>query len=154
MVTCPNVRKDVIRFHYDLSTLFYRLFWGEYIHHGLWSGDESPKSAQLNLTNTMASSIGIQRNDLVLDVGCGMGGSSMHLARTIGCDVTGLTLSPIQARWAKATALLRGLSSTTHFSCQDAETAVFDDESFDVLWSIECTEHLFDKPAFFQQATR
>ncbi len=154
MVTCPDVRKEVIRFHYDLSTFFYRLLWGEHIHHGLWEGDESALAAQLNLTNTMASLVGLQANERVLDVGCGMGGSSMHLARTIGCDVTGLTLSPLQARWAKGTALLRRLRQKTHFFCQDAETAEFEPESFDVLWSIECTEHLFDKAAFFERAAR
>ncbi|MBI1310725.1 methyltransferase domain-containing protein [bacterium] len=154
MVTCPDVRKEVIRFHYDLSTFFYRLLWGEHIHHGLWVGDESAESAQLNLTNTMASLVDLQSDDRVLDVGCGMGGSSMHLARTIGCDVTGLTLSPFQARWAKVTATLRRLRSKTHFFCQDAETADFAPESFDVLWSIECTEHLFDKAAFFERAAR
>ncbi len=154
MVTCPDVRKDVIRFHYDLSTFFYRLLWGEHIHHGLWEGDESALAAQLNLTNTMASLVGLQANERVLDVGCGMGGSSMHLARTIGCDVTGLTLSPFQARWAKGMALLRRLRQKTHFFCQDAETADFEPESFDVLWSIECTEHLFDKAAFFERAAR
>ncbi len=154
MVTCPDVRKDVIRFHYDLSTLFYRLLWGEHIHHGLWENDESTVAAQINLTETMAASIGIRESDRVLDVGCGMGGSSMHLARTIGCDVTGITLSPIQARWAKSTAFLRRLRRKTHFFCQDAETAEFEENSFDVLWSIECTEHLFDKAAFFEKAAR
>ena len=27
-------------------------------------------------------------------------------------------------------------------------------DSFDLLWSIECTEHLFDKPAFFRRAAQ
>ena len=34
----------------------------------------------------------------------------------------------------------------------DAEQADFSAESFDVVWSIECTEHLYDKARFFQRA--
>ena len=39
-------------------------------------------------------------------------------------------------------------------SLHNAEKIEFPSQSFDVLWSIECTEHLFDKPAFFRLARR
>ena len=34
----------------------------------------------------------------------------------------------------------------------DAEAVEFAPESFDVVWSVECTEHLYDKPEFFRRA--
>ena len=34
----------------------------------------------------------------------------------------------------------------------DAERVAFPPATFDVVWSIECTEHLFDKPQFFRRA--
>ena len=153
MIAFPSVTKGSIRFHYDLSTLFYRLFWGRHIHHGLWEAGESSTVAQQRLTETLASLAGIESGDTILDVGCGMGGSTMHLASR-GCDVTGVTLSPIQRRWCAGESWLRGLSKRTHFQCADAETLEFDEKKFDVVWSIECTEHLFDKPAFFRKAAR
>ena len=55
MIECPQVQKRSVRFHYDLSTPFYRLLWGEHIHHGLWSADESPRTAQLRLPSTSPS---------------------------------------------------------------------------------------------------
>ncbi len=154
MIDCPAVRKQSVRFHYNLSTPFYRLLWGEHIHHGLWSGDESPRVAQLQLTREVAKLAGVERGDRVLDVGCGMGGSSLYLARAMDCDVTGITISSFQRRWASLSAWRRCLRRQTRFICGDAEEVDFPAESFDVVWSIECTEHLFDKAGFFERAAR
>ena len=152
MLSCPTVRQADIRHHYDLTTPFYRLLWGVHIHHGLWEGDESSAVAQQNLTDTLIREVGIQSGDRVLDVGCGMGGSSIHLARVLGCDVTGITISPLQRLWAACRSRWAGVSRRTRFLCDDAERIEFPNESFDVVWCIECSEHLFDKPRFFQRA--
>ena len=61
MIACPTVRKQDIRSHYNLTTLFYRLLWGRHIHHGLWSGDESATVAQQQLTETLAREARIMR---------------------------------------------------------------------------------------------
>jgi tocopherol O-methyltransferase len=167
MIECPAVRKSEIRFHYDLSTVFYRLFWGPHIHHGLWNADESPDVAQRQLIDAMATRAGLvagEKSSLpgrpstaptkVVDVGCGMGGSSVHLAHEYGADVTGITISRVQRLWAGAGARMRGVGARTRFLKADAEQIDFPPGSFDVLWSVECTEHLFDKPAFFRKAAR
>lgn len=154
MISISSVSKRDIQFHYDLSTFFYRLFWGPHIHHGLWDTEESPEAAQINLTNVLAHLADIGSGHRVLDVGCGMGGSSIHLAKTLGACVTGITLSPVQRRWAALSAWWQGVGKATEFHRIDAEAAEFAPASFDVVWSVECTEHLFDKPAFFQRAAR
>src|SRR5262249_31119668 len=148
----PSVRKDVIRWHYDLATPFYRLLWGRHIHHGLWDTTESPSVAQQKLTETLAAAARIEGGERVVDLGCGMGGSSIFLAKHRGCRVTGVTLSPVQRSWAACAAAWQGVARTTEFRCVDAEQAVFEPGSIDVLWSVECTEHLFDKPEFFRRA--
>ncbi len=153
MISVPLVKKQSIRFHYNLITPFYRLLWGRHIHHGLWSGDESVETAQQQLIDSLAE-MAVERGNRVLDVGCGMGGSSIHLALEYACHVRGLTLSPVQRRWAASEAWWRNAGAATDFQCIDAEAADFPDGSFDVVWSIECTEHLFDKPAFFRRAAR
>ncbi|MCA9103603.1 MAG: class I SAM-dependent methyltransferase [Pirellulales bacterium] len=152
MITCPSVRKDVIRDHYDVGTLFYRLFWGSHIHHGYWEADESPAVAQDQLTDRLADLAGVESKTALLDVGCGMGASSRRLASLRRCHATGVTISRVQRRWATTVARLRGLSRQTTFLCADAETISFPAASFDTVWSIECTEHLFNKPRFFQRA--
>lgn len=152
MISCATIQKDVIRRHYDVSTLFYRLLWGRHIHHGLWSGNESPQVAAQQLTERLAEEAGIQRGNRVLDIGCGMGGSSIHLAKALDCRVTGVTLSPFQRRWAALSARFAGVSGQADFLCADAEKVELPTAGADVVWSVECTEHLFDKAAFFQRA--
>lgn len=166
MITAPNMppmdlgAKASIRSHYDLGTLFYRLLWGPHIHHGLWSAEDavrerphaSPLAAQEALTDALASLANIERGQHVLDVGCGMGGSSIRLARQRHCEVTGITLSGVQRRWASMAAWRNGVTNAVRFRQADAERVTFEAASFDVVWSIECTEHLFDKAAFFRRA--
>jgi tocopherol O-methyltransferase len=154
MISCPTIRKDVIRRHYDVSTLLYRLLWGPHIHHGYWEGNESPQVAQIQLSERLVEAAGIEAGDKVVDIGCGMGGSSRLLASRYGCDVTGVTLSAFQRRWASMASMRYGLGQQTRFVRADAESIDFPAETFDAVWSIECTEHLFDKPAFVRRAAQ
>jgi tocopherol O-methyltransferase len=152
MIVCPSISKRSIRRHYDLATPFYRLLWGPHIHHGLWEGDESPDAAQRRLIDRLASAAALGPGQTVLDVGCGMGGSTIDLARRYECITTGLTLSGIQRGWAALSARWQGVGGRTRFLRGDAEAMHFPPASFDVVWNVECSEHLFDKPAFFRRA--
>ena len=154
MISCPTVSKGVIRRHYDLSTLFYRLLWGPHIHHGCWEQNESPRQAAVQLTERLADLVNIQGGERLIDIGCGMGGSSIHLARHRRCETIGVTISPVQRRWAQWSALVQGVRSRCTFMCADAETVELPPTQADVVWSIECTEHLFDKPRFFERAAQ
>lgn len=154
MISCPTIAPGVIRSHYDLSTLFYRLLWGPHIHHGLWEGNESPRAAQVNLTERLADLTHLEPGAAMIDIGCGMGGSSIHLARSRGCRATGVTISPLQRRWAQTAAWWNGVAGQTSFLWADAEAVELPAATADVVWSIECTEHLFDKPKFFQRAVQ
>lgn len=154
MIECATIGKTVVRRHYDLTTPFYRLFWGRHIHHGLWEASESPAEAQLRLTETLADEAGVRDGDDMLDVGCGMGGSAIHLARTRNCHVSGITISPLQQRWAAAAAIWHRVGRRTEFRCVDAEQVEWPEARFDVIWSIECTEHLYDKARFFRRAAQ
>jgi tocopherol O-methyltransferase len=154
MIEVEGIQKSSIRKHYQLGTLFYRLLWGPHIHHGLWNGDESASIAQCQLTDALADLAKITASDRMVDIGCGMGGSSIRLAKTRGVDATGVTLSPIQARWAAISSRLNRVRSLTRFIAQDAEALEFPPNSFDIVWSVECTEHLFDKPEFFRRASQ
>lgn len=88
----------------------------------------------------------------MLDIGCGYGASGRWLAARLGCRVLGLTVSGRQARTTRRLNLRRGLDEQTRVVRADATALPVARESFDVIWVIECLEHLADKPRFLKEA--
>ncbi len=154
MIAVEGVKKSSIRSHYQLGTLFYRLLWGPHIHHGLWYGEETIAEAQNQLVDALADLAQLKSDEKIVDIGCGMGGSSMRLARVWGCEPTGVTISSVQRTWASLASKFKSVPKRPVFICEDAEKIEFPPESFDCVWSIECTEHLFDKERFFHRAAQ
>ena len=153
MNTSTQFKVDInhIREHYDRLSFLYRLFWGEHLHHGYWNGDETVPRAQIQLMERLAERAGISRGATVLDIGCGLGGSAFWLARNFDCQVTGITISPVQARMASKKAKARGLSDRVRFQLSDANQWEPQPETFDMVWIMESSEHFPDKKRFFER---
>ncbi len=142
--------KEKVREHYDRMSPYYHALWGEHIHHGYWiRGDESKETAQVQLIEHLAQAARIPRGAKILDVGCGFGASSIHLARKYGAEATGITISRVQVEMANQAAAKAGVSAK--FVLMDAEAMTFED-SFDVAWSVESISHYQDIPRFFASA--
>ncbi len=77
--------------------------------------------------------------DSVLDVGCGIGGSTRHIARKYGAVGTGITLSPVQVGIAQERTRAAGLSNVS-FQVADALNMPFQADSFGLVWSLESGE--------------
>jgi tocopherol O-methyltransferase len=149
----PVETKD-IEGHYDRLSRLYRTFWGHHIHHGYFDEAESPAVAQTRMIEQLASFGRIRRDARVLDVGCGIGGSSVWLAENLGCSVLGLTISSVQVDMCRELAQRAGVGKRVSFLAHDANHLDRIDDTFDVVWAIESTEHLQDKRAFIQSAAR
>ncbi|KAK7757908.1 hypothetical protein SLS62_000286 [Diatrype stigma] len=94
--------KDRIKQHYEIASDYYYSLWGQHIHHGLFRDPrESKEEAQVNLIRYLLEISRLPRASRVLDVGCGLGGTSRFLAREHGCAVTGITISGRQVDIAK-----------------------------------------------------
>lgn len=131
-------KKDIERY-YDLSEIHYRLHWNlnksRSLHYGYW--DSSTKNfhqALLNINNILSQRAKITKDDVVLDAGCGIGGSSIWLAKKTGCKVTGISLSEKQVNTANALATKEGVEHLAKFEQKDFTVTGFANESFDVVW--------------------
>jgi methyltransferase family protein len=89
-----------------------------------------------------------------LDAGCGLGGSSLWLARERGAVVDGITISEKQVKVAKGLAAGMKLGDRARFHLKDFAATEFPDASFDVVWAIESITHTVDKSEFFREAYR
>ena len=132
-------------------------YWGEHIHLGHY--DSPPKSkdfiiAKHDFVHEMVRWGGLEKlpqGTTLLDVGCGIGGSSRILARDYNFDVTGVTISPQQVRRARE---LTPEGVNAKFEVDDAMALSFPDASFDVVWSIEAGPHMPDKAVFARELLR
>ncbi|HEY3899321.1 MAG TPA: class I SAM-dependent methyltransferase [Chthoniobacter sp.] len=96
-----EIRGADVASHYDELDGFYRDIWGEHVHHGLWlTGDESRTQAVRQLAELVAREAQIREGTRVMDIGCGYGATARLLARELGADVTGMTISEAQYRIA------------------------------------------------------
>src|SRR6516164_8973644 len=156
MNSSPQFQVDIgeIRKHYDRLSMFYRMLWGEHLHHGYWENGESIERAQIKLMEQLAEQAGIPRGAKVLDIGCGLGGSAFWLANQYNCSVTGLTISPVQVRIANKKAKVKGLADRVRFLVVDANLWQPEAESVDIVWIMESSEHLHDKKNFFERCAR
>lgn len=145
--------------YYDLSQTHYEKFWdlrkSRSLHYGYWEpGIRNFREALLNINKILSGKAGIKKDDRVLDAGCGIGGSSLWLAKNIGCKTTGISLSAKQVATANAIAAKESLSSLSVFEQKDFTDTGYADESFDIVWAIESVCHAADKSKFTREAFR
>jgi len=132
-------------------------YWGEHIHLGHYGSPPRPKNflaAKADFVHEMVRWGGLDqlpKGATLLDVGCGIGGSSRILAKDYGFTVTGITISPQQVARAQE---LTPPDVTAQFAVDDAMALSFPDASFDVVWSIEAGPHMPDKAVFAQELLR
>ena len=92
-----------------------------------------------------------QPGQRLLDVGCGNGTASIHLARTFELDVTGVDVDPDQVELARTTAADLAAAS---FVTADATRLPFADGAFDLVFSSKTTHHVPDWRAALEEMTR
>jgi len=157
----PVSIKEAVAGYYDTTLELYEDLWGEHVHHGYWDPGESPgttgadRHAACDRTvRELATFAGLRPGSVVLDVGCGIGGPALQLARDLDCTVEGITLSAQQAARATEKADAAGFSGRTRFRQLDMLANDLESESFDAVWALESLMHMPDPARFFAESLR
>ncbi|MEO0834646.1 MAG: methyltransferase domain-containing protein [Cyanobacteria bacterium J06642_3] len=158
-----NLYQDIREF-YDASSGLWESIWGEHMHHGYYGKNGNYKlerrQAQIALIEELLLWAEYNENNTenipqnIIDVGCGIGGSTLYLAQKFGSMATGITLSPVQASRAKERAVENGLDQRVDFTVANALDMPFEDNTFDLVWSLESGEHMPDKTKFLAECYR
>lgn len=144
--------------YYNDNQILYTFFWSKTaLHYGFW--DAKTKSFDQSLCRTtsfVADCLDIQPDDLVLDAGCGVGGSAFFIAQRFGARVVGITLSQVQLKKAIRKAVKLGLANKVLFLKQDFNQTdfPFPDRSFSKIMAIESVCYAESKYAFLKKSWR
>lgn len=111
--------------------------WGEHLHHGYYTSNvKDHQQAQIEMIDkaiewSYRASTPNPQN--VVDIGCGVGGSSRHLARKLALKSGfGISLSPFQIERAKQYTIDQGLSDKLAYGVADALNMPFSNNTFDL----------------------
>jgi len=90
----------------------------------------------------------------ILDVGCGVGGSTRRLSHETGCYVTGIDLSDEFIDVAERLTELLNMPERVKFIAASALELPFDDSAFDGAWSIQMNMNIEDKTGLLSEIFR
>lgn len=154
-----TTRVNQVHKFYDTYHTLYLEIWGDYdnlaIHMGYFDEKVSCHEESMIRMNQIVCDIAdIKQDDIVLDAGCGVGGTSIWLAKMIGCNVVGISLVENEINLAKKILKEKQLVDLLHFETMDIIDTKFEDECFDVIIAIESMCYIIDKSRFLSEAFR
>lgn len=153
-----NYQQKIINY-YDSSQWLYKFFCNTSgsrgMHFGLWGKNVRSREEAMIYQDMVTAKLGkIKKGDLVLDAGCGIGGSAITLAKKTGAIVTGITLSQNQVSIAVKESKKFGVQNLTNFLVQNYEKTNFPDNYFNVVFGNESICYSTPKTKFLNEAFR
>ncbi|HVK93945.1 MAG TPA: cyclopropane-fatty-acyl-phospholipid synthase family protein [Noviherbaspirillum sp.] len=134
--------QEAIRYHYDVSNEFYRLWLDENMVYScayFESGDEDLASAQLKKIDHILNKIRLQPGHTLLDIGCGWGALTIRAAQKYGATCVGITLSRNQYELAREKVARAGLADRINIRLEDYRDVK---GSFNRITSVGMFEHV------------
>ncbi|XP_052231332.1 uncharacterized protein LOC127844849 isoform X1 [Dreissena polymorpha] len=106
----------------------------------------------IETTRDFVSRLDLQPGQLVLDVGCGIGGSAFYMVKEFGVQVVAIDLSTNMISLVRQRAHEVGVNDNeVQFEIADATKRDYTPETFDVIYSRDTVLHIQDKLSLFKQ---
>eukprot|EP00009_Paramoeba_aestuarina_P009244 CAMPEP_0201522372 /NCGR_PEP_ID=MMETSP0161_2-20130828/17145_1 /ASSEMBLY_ACC=CAM_ASM_000251 /TAXON_ID=180227 /ORGANISM="Neoparamoeba aestuarina, Strain SoJaBio B1-5/56/2" /LENGTH=385 /DNA_ID=CAMNT_0047921193 /DNA_START=49 /DNA_END=1206 /DNA_ORIENTATION=+ len=145
---------DLANLYYDLVTDFYEYGWGASFHFAPRHKYEGFHASIARHEHYLAMKMKMEKDQKILDVGCGVGGPAREIARFSEAHVTGLNNNAYQIKRAKARTVQEDLVGRVDFVKGNFMEIPFEDETFDGVYEIEATAHAKDKVECYKELLR
>lgn len=106
------------------------------------------------VSEELFSQIEINKDSLVLDLGCGLGGTCRMIAEKYGCKVYGIDYSDRHIETANSLSKLIGLGGQTFFKQGDATHLPYSSDHFDLIITQHVQMCIEDKEKFYSEVKR
>ena len=146
--------RHVNNLYYDLVTDFFEYGWGRSFHFAPRVPGESFKASLARHEHYIAHALGLKPGMVVADMGCGVGGPLLEIARFSGAKIVGVNTNAYQLERARQLAEEAGLSHLADFLHCDFHHVEAPDNSFDAIYSIEATCCAPDKVNIYREVFR
>lgn len=140
--------------YYDLVTDFFEYGWGKSFHFAPRVPGESFKASLARHEHYMAHALGLRPGMVVADIGCGVGGPLMEIARFSGATIVGVNSNAYQLERARKLTREAKLADLADFIHCDFLSVEAPDESFDAAYSIEASCCAPDKVSIYREIYR
>jgi tocopherol O-methyltransferase len=157
----PEQQERIARYYRE-SEFDYNVIWrshrnlGRHFGFGLAGrkGGKSHDAALESANRRLADLAEVGRATRVIDCGCGLGGTSIWLARERNASVTGVDLLEPQIERARSEAIRAKVSEKVRFIVGDFTATRLAGQTFDVVLAQETLCHVEQKKHFYDEAYR
>ncbi|MCY3785076.1 MAG: methyltransferase domain-containing protein [Chloroflexi bacterium] len=140
--------------YYDVATDFFEFGWGRSFHFAPRVPGESFKASLARHEHYLAHRLGLETGMVVADIGCGVGGPLIEIARFTGAKIVGVNSNAYQLKRARKLVDDAGLAHLAEFLHGDFLDVDAPDASFDAAYSIEATCCAPDKASIYGEVFR
>ena len=140
--------------YYDLVTDFFEYGWGQSFHFAPRAEGESFAASLARHEHYIAHRLGLGPGMVAADIGCGVGGPLIEIARFTGARIVGVNNNAMQLERAAKRSAAAGLGHLADFIKSDFMQVDAPDASFDAAYSIEATCCAPDKAGVYGEVYR
>ena len=145
-----------IDYWYSKTTDSWVKIWGDHLHHGYYDAThKNTKESQTLLIEKLLEFGGIAENTdvkKIVDMGCGVGGSTRYLATRFHCESHGVNICRHQVSLARSLSMPH--PATVDFFLQNALATSLPSNQYDLVWSCESAEHIPNHTQFINECNR
>ena len=124
-------------------------------HYPIWNEHTKTYNQAADNTNAVvANALELQKGELVLDAGCGVGGTTAWIAQRHAVAIIGITVVPSQIQRAQEHATMAKVAKRTAFRVIDYTKTPFVNNTFNKIYAIESVCHAKRKQEFIREVYR